>query len=258
MSDSNETKQCPFCGEEIRANATKCKHCGEFITSPTDTAIGCISGIIVAVIVLVLCGALTIDIPINNKEKQVSQTEHYAEVEEPLAEQTCAFEVAGVCYSYPFIPPKVEYNECLNIKDELGINVCYAQYDNWVGAVKTCGGIDNLPTPDELASLATDLYGTKIVAPESVNHIYGLQRNNDKEYLDVFRNMKYTEPPKSGYDVEARATMPFVLWSGKEIDTTYSYAWGFNNHSTSFHDRIRNDNNLVYPVYASCVVSRKN
>ena len=26
-----ETKQCPFCGEEININAKKCKHCGEWL-----------------------------------------------------------------------------------------------------------------------------------------------------------------------------------------------------------------------------------
>lgn len=26
------TKKCPFCAEEINEDATKCKHCGEFLT----------------------------------------------------------------------------------------------------------------------------------------------------------------------------------------------------------------------------------
>ena len=27
----NDTKRCPYCGEEILATAKKCKHCGEWL-----------------------------------------------------------------------------------------------------------------------------------------------------------------------------------------------------------------------------------
>lgn len=46
MSEENNTKKCPFCGEEIKITAKKCKHCKEFlpetqITTSTKTCPYC-------------------------------------------------------------------------------------------------------------------------------------------------------------------------------------------------------------------------
>ena len=35
--NSMETKKCPFCGEEILAEAKKCKHCGEWLDKREET-----------------------------------------------------------------------------------------------------------------------------------------------------------------------------------------------------------------------------
>ena len=33
-----ETKKCPYCGEEIMATARKCKHCGEWFETQVDSS----------------------------------------------------------------------------------------------------------------------------------------------------------------------------------------------------------------------------
>ena len=36
-----DTKRCPYCGEEIKAVAKKCKHCGEWLDEPGHKKIQC-------------------------------------------------------------------------------------------------------------------------------------------------------------------------------------------------------------------------
>lgn len=39
MEENNNTKRCPYCGEEVKAIAKKCKYCGEFLDKGNDDTI---------------------------------------------------------------------------------------------------------------------------------------------------------------------------------------------------------------------------
>ena len=75
----------------------------------------------------------------------------------------CAIEVGGKCFTAAFIPTPLTYAQCEAEKGKLGISKCcsdnYCTYgDYWAGAVKQCGGVSKMPTVDDLAKLATELY----------------------------------------------------------------------------------------------------
>ena len=75
----------------------------------------------------------------------------------------CAIEVGGKCFTAAFIPTPLTYAQCEAEKGKLGISKCcsdnYCTYgDYWAGAVKQCGGVSKMPTADDLAKLATELY----------------------------------------------------------------------------------------------------
>jgi hypothetical protein len=36
QEDESQTKRCPYCAEEILADAAKCKHCGEWLSKPAQ------------------------------------------------------------------------------------------------------------------------------------------------------------------------------------------------------------------------------
>ena len=98
----------------------------------------------------------------------------------------CAVEVNGKCFTAPFIPSPLSFAECEAEKDKLGIKACTSYSvissnaeDYWAGAVKACGGVQNMPTPADLAKIASLIYkGNPHIAPDGWNE--GLEIDEDK------------------------------------------------------------------------------
>ncbi len=86
---------------------------------------------------------------------------------------------------------------------ELGIQACQLDNDFWAGAVKACGGINNMPTQDQLTQFAKYVYNN-----DSINsgNTYDLALDTEKasQFLSA--------SPYSTY---------FVVWSGQE-DSSYN------------------------------------
>ena len=126
----------------------------------------------------------------------------------------CAIEAGGKCFTAAVKAPSLTKAECEAEKDKLGIKECYNSRDYWAGAVKQCGGVSKMPTADDLAKLATELYGVQVGANQSKFDIH----------LDTSKasSMGFTGAP-------------FVVWTGVEIDRDRAYGRYFRSLRTSWY-----------------------
>ena len=157
-----------------------------------------------------------------------------------LGGNSCAFEVAGTCYTNPALPSPLSLAECEAQKDDLGIQACYNGGDYWAGAVAHCGGVQNMPTPAQLAEIATDLYGVSISGGEYKS---GLTMDSTKPYVSIL-NAAYGQSILEG----------FAIWSGQmgqlnEHQDFSALGREFASSYTTFTDSY----NLLYSALAVCV-----
>ena len=73
---------------------------------------------------------------------------------------SCVADIKGVCYGKMFIPQPISKSECESIKGQLGIKECRYDNDYWAGAVKECGGVDNMISQADVNELAKVIYGS--------------------------------------------------------------------------------------------------
>ncbi len=107
--------------------------------------------------------------------------------------------------------------ECEAEKGRLGIRYCYYESDYWAGAVKQCGGVQNMPTKAYLQKFASLLYDKPIT-------------------LDWTQNLTY-----NGKASELGLPEPyFYLWAGNENNRERAYNRRFNFTYTDWNHCIRN------------------
>ena len=82
-------------------------------------------------------------------------------------------------YAVTYSP--ISGSECDSLKIRLGIKKCLSGNDYWAGAAKKCGGVDYLPTVDELTKLAQCMYGQSSFALS----IYGKRNDSYLEELKL-------------------------------------------------------------------------
>ena len=125
----------------------------------------------------------------------------------------CSLEVDGICFSAPFIPTPITKAECEAEKGKLGIKGCHYEQDYWAGAVKQCGGVSKMPTADDLAKLATELYkGNPTVGAKQ--YVSDLQLDTSKA-----SSLGFTDSS-------------FYVWSGEEYTSIYAYYRYFTQQFT--------------------------
>ena len=139
-----------------------------------------------------------------------------------LGGSTCAFEVNGKCFGAPFYPDGVSKARCEEMvaSGNYGeITRCDLDDDKWAGAVEKCGGTDKMPTMEDLAALANELYGTtEITAYKSWGCPNGTSCRADSSL---------------GF-ADSTGSSEFVVWSGKVHSSNGAYVRAFGPTSTYY------------------------
>ncbi len=139
----------------------------------------------------------------------------------------CALEINGRCFGAPFSPTPMTKAECQAAVAEgkLGIKSCLYNDDYWAGAVKQCGGVQNMPTLADLGKIASLLYeGNPSVGAK--DHVENLKYNGKASELGL------PEPS-------------FYVWSGDVFDATSAFRRYFGTTATYWNTNMRLDSDSL-------------
>ena len=148
--------------------------------------------------------------------------------------------VGGMCISQ-ILAPDTGYSalskeECEQIADAgYGNNRLYCggyTSDYWAGAVKACGGINNMPNNNQLTQFANYIYNTDSISSSGTTSRLAMDTTKASQFLSASQYSNY-----------------FYVWLGQEnISNNDAYYRVFGLDSTGFNDRDGNGYSYVLAV----------
>jgi len=169
------------------------------------------------------CMGMMIDV---NGKKGPNRVGKDIQLSEGVAFSTCDNPIGDYCWSTDFAPTAID--TCTDTTyDETGSSNSMCSTNYWAGAKKTCKekGME-LPTPEQLANLASTMYGA-----------------------DIQRGTNYDGAPKDEY--KNALTFGYNYWSSEQHpDNTYGayvrgfhsadsgYGWGYKRESERFYRAV--------------------
>ena len=138
---------------------------------------------------------------------------------------SCAFEVGSTCYTGFKTYQPLTKAECEAQKGDLGIKKCPYDTDYWAGAVAACKGVSKMPTKDNLAKLASQIYKGHPSIGAYTSYPNGLEMDKDAATAIGIPYQDY-----------------FMLWSGEESGATSAHGRSFSRHSSGSRVDHRNSN----------------
>jgi hypothetical protein len=148
----------------------------------------------------------------------------------------CTLEFNGKCFGAVFKPTPLTYEECEAQKGSLGISKCCPtsscgkNKDYWAGAVAQCGGVSNLPTMEDLASIASAIY-------DGNPSIGATETKSDLTYISGTASALGLPEPF------------FILWSGN----AYSSQGANSRYFYATSSRKGNDYRFITRPWALCI-----
>ena len=137
--------------------------------------------------------------------------------------------IDGICISKILTSKPISKADCEAQKDDLGITTCINSPDFWAGAVKACGGVNNLPTRAQLTEIAKYVYDTDAIPSSGTVHI-----NWHLERASLFHDNSLGGP------------IWFNVWSGEETSEERAYLRNFNPTYTYMSARWRQESGLAF------------